>query len=150
MCQKTLPTRHLVHLVWHVGSPWPVVSCKSMCLLQTPPRLLRRSSLASCTSMDLPGSLSSPIPPVLMDQGTSFSWFKTVASWEKKVKKIIQKTLQRNVYFTHPGAILLSMLEDSNKAVRAQPVNTILTICMKANNSFQELDNEALAPSQRS
>ena len=68
----------------------------------------------------------------------------------KKVQKIIQKTLQKNAYFTHPEAILLSMLEDSNQAVRAQAVNTILTICMKANNSFQELDNEALAPSQRS
>ena len=67
----------------------------------------------------------------------------------KKVQKIIQKTLQKNAYFTHPEAILLSMLEDSDQVVRAQAVNTILTICMKANDSSQELDNEALALDDR-
>ena len=67
----------------------------------------------------------------------------------EKVQKIIQKTLQRNAYFAHPEAILLSMLEDSNQDVRAQAVNTILTIRMKANNSSQELDNEALALDDR-
>mgnify|MGYP003327635378 CR=1 FL=1 len=66
-----------------------------------------------------------------------------------RVQKIIQKTLQRNAYFAHPEAILLSMLEDRNQDVRAQAVNTILTICMKANNSSQVLGNEALAPDDR-
>ena len=67
----------------------------------------------------------------------------------KKVQKIIQKTLQRNAYFAHPEAILLSMLEDSDQDIRAQAVNTILTIHMKASNSSQELDNEALALDHR-
>ena len=66
-----------------------------------------------------------------------------------KVQKIIQKTLQRNAYFAHPEAILLSMLEDRNQDVRAQAVNTILTIRMKDNNSSQELGNEAFAPDDR-
>ena len=58
-----------------------------------------------------------------------------------RVQKIIQKTLQRNAYFAHPEAILLSMLQDSNQDVRAQAVNTILTICMKANHSSQDIDD---------
>ena len=41
------------------------------------------------------------------------------------------------------------MLEDRNQDVRAQAVNTILTIRMKDNNSSQELGNEALAPDDR-
>ena len=66
-----------------------------------------------------------------------------------RVQKIIQKTLQRNAYFAHPEAILLSMLEDSNQDVRAQAVNTILTIRMKANHSSQEIDDDALALDDR-
>ena len=58
-----------------------------------------------------------------------------------RVQKIIQKTLQKNAYFAHPEAILLSMLQDSNQDVRAQAVNTILTIRMKANHSSQEIDD---------
>ena len=61
--------------------------CKSMCPTQTPLRLLRRSFLASCISMDLLGSLSSPILPVLRDQGTSSTWLKTLASLEIKSRK---------------------------------------------------------------
>ena len=67
----------------------------------------------------------------------------------KRVQNIIQKTLQRNAYFAHPEAIFLSMLEDSNQDIRAQAVNTILTILMKAKHSSQEIDNEILALDDR-
>ena len=67
----------------------------------------------------------------------------------KRVQNIIQKTLQRNAYFAHPEAIFLSMLEDSNQDIRAQAVNTILTILMKAKHSSQEIDNEVVALDDR-
>ena len=41
------------------------------------------------------------------------------------------------------------MLEDSDQDIRAQAVNAILMIRMKASNSSQELDNEALALDDR-
>ena len=41
--------------------------------------------------------------------------------------------MQCNAYFAHPEAILLSMLADEDGEVRAQAVNTILTIHIKSN-----------------
>jgi len=88
--------------------------------------------------------------PTCVDGPRNFFYMvKNCRKLGKKVQKIIQKTLQRNAYFAHPEAILLSMLEDSNQDIRAQAVNTILMICMKASNSSQELDNEALALDDR-
>jgi len=43
----------------------------------------------------------------------------------------------------------MCILRDSTQDIRAQAVNTILTIRMKATNSPQELDNEALALDDR-
>ena len=45
--------------------------------------------------------------------------------------------MQRNAYFAHPEAILLSMLADEDGEVRAQAVNAILTIRMKSNQRAQ-------------
>ena len=45
--------------------------------------------------------------------------------------------MQPNAYFAHPEAILLSMLADEDGEVRAQAVNTILTIRMKSNQRAQ-------------
>ena len=67
----------------------------------------------------------------------------------KRVQNIIQKTLQRSAYLPHPEGTFLSMLEDSNQDIRAQAVNTILTIRMKANHSSQEIDNEVVALDDR-
>ena len=61
---------------------------------------------------------------------------------------MVQKTLQRNAYFAHPEAILLSMLADSNGVIRAQAVNTILTIRMKTNQASQSSTN-TLPPDDR-
>ena len=66
----------------------------------------------------------------------------------KGLQKVVQKTLQRNAYFAHPEAILLSMLADSNGVIRAQAVNTILTICMKTNQASQSSTN-TLPPDDR-
>ena len=52
---------------------------------------------------------------------------------EADLQKIVQTVMQRNAYFAHPEAILLSMLADEDGEVRAQAVNTILTIRMKSN-----------------
>ena len=46
----------------------------------------------------------------------------------------MQEVLQRNAYFAHPEAILLAMLADDDADIRAQAVNQILTIRMKAQN----------------
>ena len=44
---------------------------------------------------------------------------------EPELQEEVQKVMQRNAYFAHPEAILLSMLADSDREVRAQAVNTI-------------------------
>ena len=50
---------------------------------------------------------------------------------QKNLKETVQKVMQRNGYFAHPEAILLLMLADENEEIRAQAVNTNLTIHMK-------------------
>ena len=52
----------------------------------------------------------------------------------KKLQELVQEVLQRNAYFAHPEAILLAMLADDDADIRAQAVNQILTIRMKAQN----------------
>ena len=68
------------------------------------------------------------------------NYFKMVQNARKLGKglqKVVQKTLQRNAYFAHPEAILLAMLADSDGVIRAQAVNTILTIRMKTDMASQ-------------
>ena len=52
---------------------------------------------------------------------------------EPDLQKVVQKVMQQNAYFAHPEAIVLSMLADDDGEIRAQAVNTILTIRMKLN-----------------
>ena len=52
----------------------------------------------------------------------------------KKLQELVQEVLQGNAYFAHPEAILLAMLADDDADIRAQAVNQILTIRMKAQN----------------
>ena len=66
-----------------------------------------------------------------------------------KLQKIDQKVLQRNSYFAHSEAILLSMLADSNGDIRAQAVNQILTIRMKADGDSLELSGLSNPPDNR-
>ena len=44
---------------------------------------------------------------------------------EPDLQKIVQKVMQRNAYFAHPEAILLSMLADEDGEVRAQAILAI-------------------------
>ena len=71
--------------------------------------------------------------------------FKMV-EFSKKLKEdlqeIAQKVLQRNAYFGHPEAILLAILADDDEEIRAQGINTILTIRLKANLQGQVSPNE--------
>ena len=53
------------------------------------------------------------------------------------MQKVVHKVLQRNGYFAHPEAILLSMLADENADLRALAVNQILMIHMKAQEQSQ-------------
>ena len=55
----------------------------------------------------------------------------------KKTWEVVHKVLQRNGYFAHPEAILLSMLADENTDLRALAVNQILTIRIKAQEQSQ-------------
>ena len=66
-----------------------------------------------------------------------------------KLQKIDQKVLQRNSYFAHSEAILLSMLADSNGDIQAQAVNQILTIRMKADGDSLELSGLSNPPDNR-
>ena len=61
---------------------------------------------------------------------------------ENDMQKVVHKTLQRNAFFAHPEAILLAMLADNDAQVRAQAVNQILTIRMKAQGGSQESSGE--------
>ena len=61
---------------------------------------------------------------------------------EPDLQEEVQKIMQRNAYFAHPEAILLSMLADSDHEVRAQAVNTILTIRMKSDQARTDLSQE--------
>ena len=61
---------------------------------------------------------------------------------EPELQEEVQKVMQRNAYFAHPEAILLSMLADSDREVRAQAVNTILTIQMKLDQARADLCQE--------
>ena len=63
-----------------------------------------------------------------------------------KLQKIGQKVLQRNGYFAHSEAILLSMIADSNGDMQAQAVNQILTIQMKADGESLELSGLSYPP----
>ena len=54
----------------------------------------------------------------------------------------MQEVLQRNAYFAHPEAILLVMLVDDDADTRAQAVNQILTIRMKAQNLDDQSNEE--------
>ena len=71
--------------------------------------------------------------------------FKMV-QFSKKLKKNLQETaqkvMQRNGYFAHPEAILLLMLADENEEIRAQAVNTILTIRLKTSLQGQVSAND--------
>ena len=58
---------------------------------------------------------------------------------EPDLQEEVQKVMQRNAYFAHPEAILLSMLADSDHEVRAQAVNPILTIRMKSDQARADL-----------
>ena len=78
--------------------------------------------------------------------------FKMVENSRKlslNLQEIVQKVLQRNGYFAHSEAILLSMLADSNGDIRAQAVNTILTIRMKADSESLELSGISFPPDNR-
>ena len=84
-----------------------------------------------------------------MVQGTNyFKMVQTACKLGKGLQKVVQKTLQRNAYFAHPEAILLSMLADSDGVIRAQAVDTILTICMKTNTASQS-STDTLPPDDR-
>ena len=47
---------------------------------------------------------------------------------DKDLQKVVEKTMQRNGYFAHPEAILLTMLADDDKETRKRAVATILAI----------------------
>ena len=61
---------------------------------------------------------------------------------EPDLQKEVQTVMQRNAYFAHPEAILLSMLADSDEEVRSQAVNTIMTIRMKSDQARADLCEE--------
>ena len=61
---------------------------------------------------------------------------------EPDLQKEVQIVMQRNAYFAHPEAILLSMLADSDEEVRSQAVNTIMTIRMKSDQARADLCEE--------
>ena len=71
-----------------------------------------------------------------------FSCLQEAARSSKKLQELVQEVLQRNAYFAHPEAILLVMLVDDDADTRAQAVNQILTIRMKAQNLDDQSNEE--------
>lgn len=61
----------------------------------------------------------------------------------KELQKVVQKSMQRNGFFAHVEAILITMLNDPNPEIRAIAVNIILTIRMKRANQANQAGQNA-------
>ena len=55
---------------------------------------------------------------------------------------VIQQSIQHNCYFAHPKNVLLIMLGDDNKAIRAKAVNMIFKV--SANNQIEAHNHNSL------